>query len=57
MDTEERAQNYVNKMVTKGVNVSVLQKNIIRLRPALIFGKDHADIFLQATEDSLREIS
>ena len=56
-DTRERAEGYIYNMINKGINVNLLTKNIIRLRPSLVFGKEHADIFLEATENTLREIS
>jgi len=40
-------------MLNKGVHVGVSKENVIQLRPSLIFEKKHADIFLEATSETL----
>ncbi|KOX71399.1 4-aminobutyrate aminotransferase, mitochondrial [Melipona quadrifasciata] len=42
---------------TKGVQVSGNGKKTIRLRPCLIFGEYHADIFLEILRDCLQELT
>jgi 4-aminobutyrate aminotransferase-like enzyme len=56
LDTPERAWRFVDSMLQKGINVGVCREKVIRIRPALVFAKAHADIFLNATEDTLKEI-
>jgi len=48
----------VNRLKDKGVltsNAGALF-NVVKLRPPLVFGREHADLFLNAFEDTVREL-
>jgi 4-aminobutyrate aminotransferase/(S)-3-amino-2-methylpropionate transaminase len=53
-DVETR-NKLLAKLKIKGVNAGGSGDQSIRLRPTLVFENNHADIFLQVLEDSLRE--
>jgi 4-aminobutyrate aminotransferase / (S)-3-amino-2-methylpropionate transaminase len=47
--------NFLQKMKTFGVNVGGTGDAGVRLRPMLVFRKDHADIFLERLEACLSD--
>ncbi|CAG9324402.1 unnamed protein product [Blepharisma stoltei] len=53
MPDKASAWGLCKKLLEKGVHVGVAKDNVIQLRPSLIFGKAHADIFLDALDASL----
>jgi 4-aminobutyrate aminotransferase/(S)-3-amino-2-methylpropionate transaminase len=57
MADKDLAWRFVSGMLKRGVNIGVCGEKVIRLRPSLIFEKEHADIFLEATEDTLKTLS
>ncbi|MBT4520196.1 MAG: aspartate aminotransferase family protein [Halieaceae bacterium] len=54
----EGAVKMVNKLKEKGILTSNAgsEDNIIKLRPPLVFGRQHADLFLEAFEQTVREL-
>ncbi|CAG9333948.1 unnamed protein product [Blepharisma stoltei] len=53
MPDKKNAWGLCKKLLEKGVHVGVAKDNVIQLRPSLIFGREHADIFLNAVDASL----
>lgn len=54
----EGAKRLVNRLKHKGFltsNAGALF-NVVKLRPPLVFGRDHADLFLTAFEETVREL-
>jgi len=54
----EGASRVVNRLKDKGVltsNAGALF-NVVKLRPPLVFGREHADLFLHAFEETVREL-
>jgi 4-aminobutyrate aminotransferase-like enzyme len=52
------AKRFVNRLKEKGFltsNAGALF-NVLKLRPPLVFGRDHADLFLTAFEETVREL-
>jgi 4-aminobutyrate aminotransferase-like enzyme len=54
----EGAKRFVNRLKEKGFLISNAGAlfNVLKLRPPLVFGRDHADLFLTAFEETVREL-
>jgi 4-aminobutyrate aminotransferase-like enzyme len=54
----EGAKRFVNRLKEKGFLTSNAGAsfNVLKLRPPLVFGRDHADLFLTAFEETVREL-
>lgn len=54
-DSAERAAGIVNSMRDHGVLISATgpEANVLKIRPPLVFGRDHADVLLEALEQAL----
>jgi 4-aminobutyrate aminotransferase-like enzyme len=52
-------ERVVNRLKEKGVLTSNAgaQFNVLKLRPPLVFGRDHADLFLSAFAETVRELA
>jgi len=48
MPNKESAWSFYRNMLNRGVHVGIARENVVQLRPALIFEKKHADIFLES---------
>lgn len=55
----ELAKRIVNVMKDKGVLIGRIGEhdNILKMRPAMVFGREHADILLNALNETLDEVS
>ncbi len=53
------ARRVVNRLRERGflLESAGAHFNVLKIRPPLVFGRDHADLFLEAFEETLREVS
>ena len=51
--SKENAWNFSRDLLSKGIHVNVVNDKVIQIHPALVFDKPHADVFLEAVQNSL----
>jgi 4-aminobutyrate aminotransferase/(S)-3-amino-2-methylpropionate transaminase len=56
-ETPAKRDELVARLKMKGVNAGGCGERAVRLRPMLIFGEDHAAIFLSKLEEVLKEMA
>lgn len=55
--SEKMKGEFLSSIKQRGVFMAGAQGNTIRLRPSLIFGRKHAEITLEAIDQTLSELT
>ena len=55
---QKGAEDVANRLKDKGFLIGTASPlgNMLKIRPPLVFGREHADLFLSAFEETLQEL-